>query len=114
MTARDYRLVRLLGWAMLFLALLTVGTGLYVQAQMRKQTSCQANYNQAFVEQLKARSEITDDDRKSLAELVQSVSTSRSRAQSAAALKKYLETKAENDKQRAAHPLPDLPSFTHC
>lgn len=109
----NQRLQRYSGIVLLVLALLSVGQGVYFTYQNRQITSCQADYNQQFAAQLAARSEISESDRESLAELFDTWLT-KDPKNARQALEDYIKTKERNDEQRKKHPLPELPTTAQC
>jgi len=109
----NQRLQRYTGIFIIVLSLLTVGQGVFFTYQNRQITRCQADYNEQFIEQLTARSNISESDRESLAKLFKDWLT-KDPKNARRALENYLETKDRNDEQRKEHPLKELPKTAQC
>ena len=109
----NQRLQRYTGIFLIVLSLLTVGNGVYFTYQNRKITNCQADYNNQFSAQLRARSDISESDRESLSKLFEDWLTGDPK-EARQALENYLKTKEQNDEQRKKHPLPELPTTAQC
>jgi sensor c-di-GMP phosphodiesterase-like protein len=67
---------------------------------------CQQQYSEANASALRARDKASRQDRTAMDMLVTSVSTSKTADDTRAALKAYLDTRAEADRVRAENPLP--------
>lgn len=80
--------------------------------QQRQTTSCQAKYNQAFINALRVRTSISNDDRESLARMIEAIVNSTSPEENRKAFADYLATKARNDEERkqAQAQYPDFPT----
>jgi hypothetical protein len=83
-------------------------------AREQRVAACQAAVNRDLIVQLKARTQIGVEDRLALVNLVKAVVNSTSRKQTSDALEAFLLAEDEADRQRGAHPLPEIPTETDC
>lgn len=106
---------KIYGVLLALLAIATLVTGIYSIRNQERISRCQAHYNQAFVEQLRARTDISTSDRESLAATIQGfLQPGMTPERKKKLLEDYLETKKENDAKRQEHPLPELPQDASC
>lgn len=106
---------RVLAGVLVVLSAMTVSSTAYYNYEQKKITECQARFNDQFIQQLNERNKISESDRESLAQLVQTIVNSTSRGATSKALEDYLNTKEKNDAERKQHPLPSLPQRSaHC
>lgn len=98
---------RLLVMTVVLVTLVSAAQLAWFSYQQRRTTSCQADYNQAFIQALRVRASIADSDRESLAVMVRAITEAKSGEESRKALDDYLATKARNDAERSQAPLPE-------
>jgi hypothetical protein len=94
-------------------AVISLGLGLVVGAQTAQLTRCQADYAEASNANSRERTAAAEADRKAIDDMVKAIAGAKAGPDIRVALENYLRTRAENDKKRAANPLPKPPS-TEC
>lgn len=106
---------KIFGVLVALLAVATLITGVYSIRNQEQITKCQAEYNKKFIDQLRERTLIANQDREDLAELVTGIlRDSRTPADNRKLLEEYLKSKKESDAERKKHPLPELPEDASC
>lgn len=104
------RTQRILGVVVLLLA---IGMGAQYAIQTtheRKVAQCQARVNNAFAVVLKLRGDLADADRAANRTLLESVAKAKTAADVREAELTYLRTQTRLDRERTAHPYPQLPA----
>lgn len=100
--------VRGLYAALVIIAALTLGQGVYFSMTARNEARCQTQINQRFLAVLQDRSETNERDRANVTRMVTDLTRSSGREQTRAALARYLIEKQKIDSARARLPYPDL------
>jgi hypothetical protein len=77
--------------------------------QLKEYVQCQADWTNFLYQAITANRGATSAANSALDELIKTISTSTSRAQSAAALEKYKQARAEQIKSQTDNPLPPAP-----
>lgn len=105
------RATRLLGIVVALLAVVTVVQGVVAQRRIADVAECQAEYNDRFAEALQVRSQLADEDREALHNMLLAVYEQRhdSRAERYRTFQQWVETTQANERERADHPVPELP-----
>lgn len=96
------------------LTLVMAGQLAWFSYEQRQTTECQARHNQQFIDAIRVRSALADQDRTNLGNLVTAITGATNSTESRAALQKYVETKARIDAEREQAQWPALPEKAHC
>jgi hypothetical protein len=100
---------RWFGVVLIVLCGLTIAQAVYFTRQNQQISACQSAYNTAFTIALSERSKIADSDRKNLNQMLATAISSTDPAARRKAVEDYVKAQVENDRQRAAKPLPPIP-----
>lgn len=106
--------LHLIGVILVILAAFTVVQGWYFLHKQGQTVDCQTRYNQAFLETLRARTDLSERDRKNNEEFIASWGAPGGPDKALAAAIRYLETKAAIDAERNRFPYPDLNAEGKC
>jgi hypothetical protein len=98
----------------LVLALITTVSTFQTNQRVSAVSRCQQRYMQSVNEALRVRTDIADADRTNMFQLVQTVSTAKTEATVSNALHAYISAKIAGDKERAAHPYPNVQILKDC
>lgn len=101
---------RLVGAALIAIALISTAQSLVFQRHQREVQDCQTRYNEEFQKNLKERSDIADRDRKNLTDTFAGILSSKDPAKSRKILEEYINTNKELTKERNASALPSKTS----
>lgn len=104
------RATRVLGVAMIALAIITVVQGHLASSRLADVTDCQAEYNNQFSKVMTLRVDLADQDRKALQNML--VQLYRQRGSEQARLKtfqRWVRTVERTERQRQLNPLPETP-----
>lgn len=105
---------RLLGVALIVLALASVLGIVVFNAQRAETLACQQRVTGELVDAVRARAAIADRDRQALDRLVLAVITATDRARTEAALRAYVDTIERSERARSAVRLPDRDTYRDC
>lgn len=105
---------KLIGGALLALALFTTAVSATTAFTQRQRAGCQAKYNASVTAAIKARSTATDQDRAALDRMVATIATATSRPVIHEALDRYVKDRKAADEAREQNPLPDPPPSSEC
>jgi hypothetical protein len=97
---------RLLGAALISIALVSTIQSLAFQRQQRSITDCQSRYNEQYQAALQERAKNADRDRNNTNEMVRSVLSAPDRTTSRSALEKYIQVNDRLAQQRQGLKLP--------
>lgn len=101
---------RLLGAALILIALISTAQSLVFQRHQADVTKCQARYNEAFQKSLVIRGNISEEDRRNTVNMISELLGSTKSEQARAALERYVNTNAELERRRRNSPFPELAS----
>lgn len=102
---------RLFGVVVTVLAVLTVGQAVLTSHRIGEVAECQARYNDRFAEVTRLRTDLADDDRKALQDMLLALYRQRgaNEAQRLETFRRWVETVQASERKRAMNPLPTLP-----
>lgn len=106
---------RWLTWVVLVASFVSLGVSWYTGAERAAYQRCQVAVNDNLIRSQQARALAAEQDRQAMDDLVANVlaaSETRDPGASLAALRDYLNARADADAQRAANPIPVPPSQT--
>lgn len=109
---------RVVEWAIRVAVLVSLGMGMFTGYRLTALVHCQARYNQQAAIASRARAEAYEQDRAAedamwnAFDAARTLPPEQARQRSLEAFQKYLQFRAQANKQRAEHPLPKLPSET--
>lgn len=97
--------------ALIMLAsVIALGVAVWSGIRNSEHAQCQSMVNELMARALSERAKAADADRSALDQLVSDSLSATSDTQIRAALERYRETRAQADRDRAEHPLPQPPS----
>lgn len=106
-----HRLSRWLGLVAMLLAVATVVQGVAQQRRLNDISECQTEYNNDFAQSVQQRSALGDEDRNALQEMLLALYRQRddSTEERLRTFEEWVATTQRNERERAEHPLPELP-----
>lgn len=102
---------RWLGIVVALLAIVTVTQGVIAQRRIGEVTSCQARFNSEFAQATSVRAQLANEDRLALQNMLLALYRQRGadEARRLETFQEWVRTVEQSERERAEHPLPELP-----